>query len=121
MWVIFAIFLEPRIFYCSGHIYLILLKVQASDLHAFDDTTQAFDRLIGRGLFTAARISKGYIIAEFIGDVISKEEHNRNADELLENIRLIRSQQKIFLMPSISAWRRIEIVHGIIVTRIEYA
>jgi hypothetical protein len=85
-----AFFTAPAIYtsFCS--------KVQASGLHAFDDTTQAFDRLIGRGLFTAARISKGYIIAEFIGDIISKEEHDRNADELLENIRLIRSQKKIF-------------------------
>ena len=54
------------------------LYVRTSGLRAFNEATQDYDKLIGRGLFTAARIPKGHIICEFIGDVISTEENNFN-------------------------------------------
>ena len=54
------------------------LFVRTSGLRSFNEETQAYDRFIGRGLFTAARIPKSYIICEFIGDVISKEENAFN-------------------------------------------
>ena len=68
------------------------LYVRTSGLRAFNEATQDYDKIIGRGLFTAARIPKGYIICEFIGDVITTEENN--LDSTVQGIRtgLLRLQ-----------------------------
>ena len=49
------------------------LYVQPSNLRARNWRTKIFERDIGRGLFTAAPIPPGHIIAYFCGEVIERE------------------------------------------------